>query len=338
MKNKVVRTICYFVDKDYSDAYSRLNDLAEILVKNNYIIQTKRICANDLDIRKTQSEFNDDKGLLLGAGTIQRDYATAHLQRFLDAENVLFNLDLTHGVEMEDAEFLFKIIEYKPQKTFHFAYKFLNSNSTPYFPVATFSVPGFSIGLQSTCLAENCNSVDEWLMNMKTVWDELCTIFKDESDFLGIDSSVSPLYEGKSSLVSFVKKMYRSFTDSVTTDVYLRITGFIKEKNPKPIGLCGIMFPCLEDFELAAEYESGNFSIERNIFLSLHSGLGIDTYPIGIDESPERVYEILKVLQAFSLKYNKPLSARFVSDGKAKTGEKTDFQNQYMKDVVVRKL
>ena len=98
------------------------------------------------------------------------------------------------------------------------------------------------------------------------------------------------------------------------------------------------MFPCLEDFELASEYEKGNFPIERNIFLSLHSGLGIDTYPIGIDESKDRVLEILSLLQGLSNKYKKPLSARFVSDGKARIGEKTDFKNQYLKDVVIRRL
>jgi hypothetical protein len=98
------------------------------------------------------------------------------------------------------------------------------------------------------------------------------------------------------------------------------------------------MLPCLEDFELAAEYDKGNFSIERNIFLSLHSGLGIDTYPIGVDEKPERVLEILKLLQSLSNKYKKPLSARFVSDGKTKIDEKSDFQNQYLTDCTIRPL
>src|SRR3990172_923395 len=98
------------------------------------------------------------------------------------------------------------------------------------------------------------------------------------------------------------------------------------------------MLPCLEDFELAEEYENGNFSIERNVFLSLHSGLGIDTYPIGIDEKSQRVADILKLVQGLSNKYQKPLSARFVSDGKAKIGGKTDFGNQYLKDVVINPL
>jgi uncharacterized protein (UPF0210 family) len=124
----------------------------------------------------------------------------------------------------------------------------------------------------------------------------------------------------------------------MTKDLYLKITEFIKNNNPKPIGLCGIMLPCLEDFELAAEYQQGNFTIERNIYLSLHSGLGIDTYPIGIDESPARIFEILCLLHGLSQKYNKPLSARFVSDGRAKIGDMTDLKNQYLKDVVVHPL
>ena len=139
-------------------------------------------------------------------------------------------------------------------------------------------------------------------------------------------------------MISFIKKLFTSFDESILTDTYLKITKFIKNENPKSIGLCGLMFPCLEDFELADEYEKGNFSVERNIFLSLHSGLGIDTYPIGIDEDIRKVTNILKTVQGLSNKYKKPLSVRFVSDGKSKIGEKTDFKNQYLKDIVLRKL
>jgi hypothetical protein len=64
----------------------------------------------------------------------------------------------------------------------------------------------------------------------------------------------------------------------------------------------------------------------------------VDTYPIGTDEKPERVIEILSLLQNLSNKYRKPLSARFVSDGIARIGQKTNFQNPFLKDVVVRAL
>ena len=42
--------------------------------------------------------------------------------------------------------------------------------------------------------------------------------------------------------------------------------------------------------------------IERNVYLALHSGLGIDTYPIGVNEKPKRVLQILKLVQGFSKK------------------------------------
>jgi uncharacterized protein (UPF0210 family) len=173
---------------------------------------------------------------------------------------------------------------------------------------------------------------------MKAVWSELDSICSSEEGFLGVDTSIAPLFSGRGSFIDFIKRMGHDFSRSVTTDVYLRITRFINEAYTKKVGQCGLMFPCLEDFELAAEYEQGNFPIERNAFLSLHSGLGIDSYPIGIDERPERIAEVLTLLQGLSSKYQKPLSARFVSDGKAGIGQLTHFENPYLKDVVVRPL
>jgi len=52
----------------------------------------------------------------------------------------------------------------------------------------------------------------------------------------------------------------------------------------------------------------------------------------------ERILEILSLLQRLSVKYQKPLSARFVSDGKSRIGQKSDFQNQYLKDVEIRRI
>jgi len=98
------------------------------------------------------------------------------------------------------------------------------------------------------------------------------------------------------------------------------------------------MFPCVEDFSLAEAYEENEFSIERNIFLSLHSGLGIDVYPIGINEKKERVIELLSLVKGLSEKYDKPLAARFVSDGKAKLERKLILKIRYLKDVVINPL
>jgi len=281
----------------------------------------------------------DDKEVLLGAGSIDMKRLGSELSYFYTDRNVSFSIDLTNeNISKEHVNVLFDLIKNKPEKTFNFSYIFNNQLSSPFFPSAEMEKEGFSIGLQSTDLSDGCKTVEEWLDKTKEAWDEINNIFKNDKDYLGIDSSVAPLFEGKSSLVDLVEAAGQKFNDSVLTDTYLKITEFIKTKNPKSVGLCGLMFPCLEDFGLAREYEKGNFTLERNIFLSLHSGLGIDTYPIGIDEDHEKVINVLKTVQGLSNKYKKPLSARFVSDGKAKNGDKTDFQNQYLKDVVVREF
>jgi len=278
-------------------------------------------------------------GYIFAAGSITSLSIYKYLNRLLSCANTHWNQDLTvKEIEKSDAQILFEIIENKADKTFNFTYVFNNRSSSPFFPSANYLDEGFSIGLQSTDLSLGCNSLNEWLENQKSAWQEIYGMFASDSRFLGIDSSVASLVSDSGSFIGFLKRLGLNFSQTVTTDFYLTITDFIKKNNPKPVGLCGLMFPCLEDGELAAEYEKGNFTIERNIFLSLHSGLGIDTYPIGIDEKPERVWEILKLLQKLSNKYNKALSCRFVSDGKTGIGGNSDFQNQYLKDVVIRKL
>ena len=94
--------------------------------------------------------------------------------------------------------------------------------------------------------------------------------------------------DNSGSFVRIMESTGLAFPSTTTTAEYIKLSTFLREENPYKTGLCGLMFPCLEDGLLAKYYEQGEFSIERNVFLSLHSGLGIDTYPLGIDESPTR--------------------------------------------------
>ncbi|MDF1496636.1 MAG: DUF711 family protein [Patescibacteria group bacterium] len=335
---KVIRSLCYFAKSPNESILERLDVLEKKLKTAGFVIQTKRLCVSDQSIRVLNSLVKDEN-ILLSIGSVDEVALEKQFDEFIDIDRCSLNLDLTNSdIGLNQVEYLLRIIKRKASKTFNFAYTFNNSPSSPYFPSAVYEKDGFSIGLQPTDLAVGCTTLEEWLERMKTVWQEIYDLFADEEDFLGIDSSIAPLFEGDSSLVEFVRRIYGSFDASVLTDSYLKMTKFIKDENPKPIGLCGLMLPCLEDFELAKEYDDERFSIERNLFLSLHSGLGIDTYPIGIDESPERILNILKVVQGLSNKHKKALSVRFVSDGKSRIGEKTDFQNQYLKDVLIRPL
>lgn len=338
VSNKIIRTICVF-DKDLTDkTTSRVNQLGNRLQEQGFEIQTKRVCSDSLGFKEAEERVGDPE-VIVSLGNFTAGEMEQGLSDYLETERVYVNVDLSSGkIDSKAYELLFDVIKNKPDLTFNFTFSFNVPTSSPFFPSGRYEKNGFSLGLQSTDLAEECQSLEEWFEKQRVVWKETLEIFEGEADFLGIDSSIAAFATGKGSLVNFVKKLGFDFGESVKNDLYLKVSQFIKNANPKPVGLCGLMFPCLEDFELADEYEKGEFSIERNIFLSLHSGLGIDTYPIGVDEEPEKVVGILRLLQGLSNKHKKPLSCRFVSDGKARIGEKTDFRNQYLKDVIVRKL
>lgn len=336
---KIIRTICYFTSSPSSEHVSKIELIANELEASGYNIQTKRICAPPENNDVLSKLLNDSSVGYANIGTLSYGEAIHNYDSFISTLNLSFNLDLTSS-EITDkfSNLLFRIIDDKPAKTFDFAFTFNNPHSSPYFPSAKYERDGFAIGLQPTNLAQGCSSLKEWFEEMQKCWQEIVELFANKEDFLGIDSSIAPYQSGDSSMIYFIKRISPSFSHSTTTAIYTSITEFIKTKNPKPIGLCGLMFPCLEDIDLAQEYDIGNFSVERNIYLSLHSGLGIDTYPIGVDEKGERVTEILKLIQSLSNKYQKPLSVRFVSDGKTKIGSKTDFGHEHLTDCTIRAL
>ena len=330
--------MCGFSDNPTNSDTDKINEVAKKLEENGYQVQTKRLASTLANAERLHA-VSESAVDYTSVGAITYDEALEFMPTFLRTDGLAFNIDLAKtDIQQKHAELIFEITKTNPSKTFNFTYTFNNVASSPYFPSATYEKNGFAIGMQPTDLAAGCSSLEDWLNKMRDCWMEIDGLLKDDPGYLGIDSSIAPIGSGNSSFIHFVNRLETTFDHSSTTDFYTKITKYIKAENPKPVGLCGMMLPCTEDVELAAEYDKGKFTIERNIFLSLHSGLGIDTYPIGVDEDPARVVEILKLLQALSNKYQKALSARFVSDGKAAIGSKTDFQNQYLTDCTVRAL
>jgi len=53
---------------------------------------------------------------------------------------------------------------------------------------------------------------------------------------------------------------------------------------------------------------------------------------------PTRIIEVLTLLQGLSNKHRKPLSARFISDGIARMGQRTNLRSPFLQDVEVRAL
>jgi uncharacterized protein (UPF0210 family) len=338
MPQKIIRTICIFTGKPSEQDVARLVALEERFKSAGFAVQTRRLCSLD-----AQAVFDLDAALdgtvFMSLGRLNFDRASGNLDDFLAAKNVAFNVDLTdEPITLDHAGLLFEIIARNAGKTFSFAYTFNTPPSSPFFPSADYAQDGVAIGLQPTDLSAGAGSIEAWLERVRETWFEIDAMLAGEAGYLGIDTSIAPLFDGPGSLLKIVTDTGLIFDEAVTSDAFMRISRFIKSEGPRNTGLCGLMFPCLEDFELAREYEAGNFPIERNLFLSLHSGLGIDAYPIGVDERPERVVQILNLIQALSNRYAKPLSVRFVSDGKARIGERSEFDNPYLKDIVIHPL
>jgi hypothetical protein len=335
---KILRSICVFAEKASTKEIALLDSLAHLFHDHQFSTQTQRICLSMYQQALDEKELAKT-GILIGFGSQSWQTFQNYLPHFITTKDKNITLDLTHeDITLQHIEPLFQIIENNAKNTFTFSFGFNLPPSSPFFPSALFGKKGFSIGLQATDLSDGCSSLEQWFAAMKRTWDEIDALARPVEGYLGIDSSVAPLFSGKSSFVNFIKRLGLDFSHSVIMDVYTRTAAFIKKENPRPVGLCGLMFPCLEDFELAEEYENGNFTIERNLFLSLHSGLGIDVYPIGIDQDRHTVVGIARLVQQLSNKYQKPLAIRFVSDGKARIGETSNFANQYLKDVVIRAL
>ena len=340
--NRIVRTVTVFAERPTSDALSRAAELAERLRELGYVIQTTRACFGKATLEQAAALLERDDQFA-SVGSLTTADARAQLGAFAARGNTSFHVDISAGVTADDVDFFYELMDTAPERTFGFSWVAHNPPSGPFFNAARFETPGFAVGLQSTDLAAGCETLEEWQAACARVWLEINGVFSADPDFLGIDSSVAPMGGGDGSLVRFLRRIApqhgaEDFSQLATTDVFTRITEHLDRHTPSPVGLCGLMLPCLEDAGLAEEYEQGNFGIERNLWLSMHCGLGIDTYPIGRDEDPERVLQILQLLRALAHKHEKPLACRFVADRAAKIGDRTDFQSPYLTDVTVRPL
>lgn len=335
---KVVRSICGFASTPSERAVLDVEDVASKLTSRGFLVQTKRLCCLDVD-GAVEADHRIQGSFILSIGRVELEETWSLLDAFCAAPTLNFNVELTDEASCGQAVDLWRAVVVRaPEKTFNFTFTVNNVASSPFYPSAMYKEDGFAIGLQPTNLSPGCRSVEEWLDRVEDAWREVESLFHEREGYLGIDTSTAPLLDGAGSLVSFLRRLGLEFDRSATTDLFLRISRRLDAAPVRSVGLCGLMLPCLEDFELADEYEKGNFPVERCLFLSLHSGLGLDSYPVGANESPSRIAEVLNVMRGLGIKHGKPLSARFISDGHASAGERTNFQSPYLRDVVVRRL
>jgi hypothetical protein len=189
-QHKIVRTVCLFIDRPSKAAVARLEHVANRLSDN----QTRRLCSPDFD-GVFSLDREGDGSIFLSVGRVRFDEAGAVLHQFCNAKRVDFNVDLTHEpVTVRHTRLLTDIIKKNAAKTFSFAYTFNNVLSSPYFPSAAYEKNGFAVGLQSTSLSDGCQKIEQWFERMKAAWSEIDLLFSAEEGYLGIDTSIAPLF------------------------------------------------------------------------------------------------------------------------------------------------
>lgn len=347
MTKKVIRTLTYFLPHavaDWQPTMARIAALYDRAIAAGYEVQTLRLCSPHLCAGQLPTLGENLPLLLCSWGTLDMaaaDFESRVADWWSSDDALFFNINLQAEPTRAHVDFLMETLKRRPLKLFHFAYTVAAAdNRSPFFPSAHSEREGFAVGLQTTDLAVGAATLGDWLERKRAVWAEIIELFGAENDFMGIDSSVAPLFENGSSLFEHLARWYPNYSMSrlATMPIFTQITNFIKTQNPMPTGLCGLMLPCLEDFALARHYDNGDFDTERNLYLSLHSGLGIDTYPFGIDQDAGRMLEVLQLLYALGTKYKKPLSVRWISDGISKIGEQSRFENQFLLDAKIRAI
>jgi uncharacterized protein len=148
-------------------------------------------------------------------------------------------------------------------------------------------------------------------------------------EFVGVDPTPAPL--GDVSIGDAIEKYTGGkFGTNGTMTAALAITTAVKAVKVKQTGYSGLMLPVMEDKLLAQRWAENSYEIDSVLAYSAVCGTGLDTVPLPGDVSEERLVKIYSDVAALAWKWHKPLSARLQPVKGKKSGDKTEFESQYL--------
>ncbi len=263
-----------------------------------------------------------------------------------------------HGVRTDAAVPTAKVVQALAQQTpggignMRFAMVANAPPRGPFFPTAyqPDSLWGFSIGLQSAglvmeSLAEAVRDSHPGPAALGALESRLITSLEREgrviSDlaerlateyripFSGLD--LSPGTHGDESIADAIESIgMGAFGEPGTVAVIAAITGSLKKTKLKTCGYNGIFLPVLEDAGIVRRLMSSKITIPSLLLYSSVCGAGLDTIPIPGDTPVERIAATMLDVATLSVRYNKPLSARFMPIMGRRAGEMTTFDSPWL--------
>jgi len=240
----------------------------------------------------------------------------------------------------------------RSEGNFRFAATALLPTDTPFFPGSYHTGTGrqFAIGLESA------NVVAEALAGKRDVKagaKALATALGDHAraiervaravvvetgwQYLGIDLSPAPL--GDSSIGAAIEGFTGSRIGSPgTLTAAALITAALRAIAVKQAGYNGLMLPILEDPRLAQRWSEGALKLDDLLAYSAVCGTGIDVVPLPGDVTRQQLERIIGDVATLAVKLRKPLSARLLPVAGKQAGERTEFDNPLLVNIVIQPL
>jgi uncharacterized protein len=155
--------------------------------------------------------------------------------------------------------------------------------------------------------------------------------------YAGIDPTPAP--GGDISIGDAIEKFTGAkFGSSGTMTAAAMITRAVKSLPVKHVGYSGLMVAVLEDSVLAKRWSEGLYNVDSILAYSAVCGTGLDTIPLPGDVTEEQLARMIGDMASLAYKWKKPLSARLQPVAGKKAGDRTEFQNPHLTNVVLRSL
>ena len=223
----------------------------------------------------------------------------------------------------------------------------------PFFPGSYHTGEGhrFSVGLESANVVqavlkqerENPDRVSQSLSAELSRFDVECEHIAREIEknsgwiYAGLDPTPAPL--ATVSIGAAIENFTGSrFGSSGTMTAAAMITRAVKSVPVKQIGYVGLMVPVMEDSVLAQRWSESAYNIDSLLAYSAICGTGLDTVPLPGDVSEEQLAGIIADMASLAFKWRKPLSARLLPAAGKKAGDRTEFENSVLTNVLLQKL
>lgn len=241
----------------------------------------------------------------------------------------------------------------RSQGNFNFAVTAMLGPFTPFYPGAYHTGGGhkFAVGIEGANVVEEVfrashgdpKAASEGLKKAlgahATALEQIARPIERESGwtYVGLDATPAPLRDVSigAAIEAFTGVPFGS---SGTMSAAAIITDAVRSVPVERVGYSGLMVPVLEDTVLARRWDEGKYGIDALLAYSAVCGTGLDTVPLPGDVTEEQLARIMGDVAALALKWRKPLSARLLPVHGKKAGERTQFDDPFLENVVIQPL